>query len=505
MAALAKAWSGEWTDELVVAGPEGARYDETGDGKHVLWVEDAGNGFVRTAWDGNVSRPFQLVNQADGNFFVFSPGNLHIAWFGGRADNDFFVAVDGVEYPCEGVTRSVPPTWSADGTHLTFGIITGNRTRLIVDGQPYGDWHPAPVRPVFSRDGSRLAFVAETRELRKGEREGDYRQWVVLDGVAQPEVERISTNETGLQFSPDGRQFLYLAMTAGQESLVVDGAVRDRAPLLAFPTWSPDGRRLVYGAGSKDALVVRGDGIGAGRTFQSIALPVFSADSSRVAYAGMSNKRLTVVVDGVESPEMSDAWGNLVFSPDSRHVAYLAGRKSGGFLSRSSTWHLVRDGVVGSAWDEVTSSPHFSPDSAHVAFSARRGKDWFVAVDDTPGMAAEQASPPRYGATGRVGYLAGIRNEQGGRQYRVVVDGVAGQVVNEPAAARFDEPFLFSPDGEHVVAAGRIDHWWRPIVDDTVGPGGLGVGDARFDGDLVSFLVTAGDGAHRVTTQLRGR
>jgi hypothetical protein len=85
------------------------------------------------------------------------------------------------------------------------------------------------------------------------------------------------------------------------------------------------------------------------------------------------------------------------------------------------------------------------------------------------------------------------------------VDGIEPPGVMEPAELALTESFLFSPDGEHVATAGRIDQRWRPIVDDAVGPGGVGVGSVRFESDRVSFLVAGQDGAHRVSMQPSAR
>jgi WD40-like Beta Propeller Repeat len=506
MSKLAKALSGEWTDELLVAGPEGAQYDWTADGRHVISLEDAGQGRVRVAWDGRASEPFELKPQRSGNPFAWSPGGLHVAWYGVRG-RQMFVAVDGAEYPCEGVTRSVPPTFSDAGGHVAYGVYVGGIARLMFDGQLLGDWRPAPIRPVFSVDGARFAFVAENLELKDGQSRRNYRQWVVLDGVAQPETEGISaTEEYGLQFSPDGRRFLYGRLEGKTIRLVVDGTMSDAYPAIAFPTFSPDSRRLVYAAGRPDSLSIAGDGVATGKAYERIGSPVFSPDSSRLGFfAVLSRGHGVAVLDGVEGPEFSDAWGNPVFSDDSRHVAYLAMHKSGGFLSRSMTVSLMRDGIAGSTWDEVSSEPHFSPDSAHVAFSGRRGKQWHSVVDDVPGPGFGQVGPPRFSSTGRLGYLALEHDPQGGDTYRLVVDGIQPPYMTQPAEVTATESFLFSADGEHVATAGRVDDRWRPIVDDTIGPGGDGAASARFENDHVLFLVSGEDGGHRVSTRMSTR
>jgi hypothetical protein len=79
MSKLSRALSGEWTDELLVAGPEGARYDWTADGAHVISLEDAAQGLVRVGWDGRSSEPFELRPQQSGHPLELSPDGLHVA------------------------------------------------------------------------------------------------------------------------------------------------------------------------------------------------------------------------------------------------------------------------------------------------------------------------------------------------------------------------------------------------------------------------------------------
>ena len=133
---------------------------------------------------------------------------------------------------------------------------------------------------------------------------------------------------------------------------------------------------------------------------------------------------------------------------------------------------LVRDGVVGMPWEEVSSHPHFSPDGEHVAFSARRGKEWCAVLDDVSRPGFARVGPPRFSATGHLGYVAMERDAAGAETYRTVVDGLELPRMTDRSLVTDDEDFLFSPDGEHVATAGRIQDWWRPVVDATIGPGG---------------------------------
>jgi hypothetical protein len=157
----------------------------------------------------------------------------------------------------------------------------------------------------------------------------------------------------------------------------------------------------------------------------------------------------------------------------------------------------VIDGAVFGEWDEVSSLPHFSPDSARLAFSASVGKAWHVVVDGVNGTALDRVSPPRFGASGRLAYLGRTAGS-----FSVIVDGISGPSFEEPTQVELNEPFLFSPDGMHVATVGRLKGGWRPIVDDRVGPAYLGAGRIRFEGDGISFSALREDGIHRASTSI---
>ena len=70
---------------------------------------------------------------------------------------------------------------------------------------------------------------------------------------------------------------------------------------------------------------------------------------------------------------------------------------------------------------------------------------------------------------------------------QVVVEGIGVPPMDAIAQPDGVHAVHFSPDGEHVASFGRFDGVWRPIVDGRVGPGGLGVGRAGLEDDLVSF------------------
>ena len=490
-AGLVPAISGIWDEVRFLGGPAAAIWDQTSDGAHSLYLEDLGNGQVRFAWDGDAGKPFELIPQHSGDPFVWSPDGRRVAYYG-RRDTWFFVGVDGTEMgPYEGVTRSVPPTFSSDGSRLAFGIDTRDGFRVVLDDEVLEKWQPAPRAPVFSPDGTRFAFAAENFKVERGQRmPGDYRQWIVLDGVAQPEGIGIPTDPSGVQFSPDGRRFLYAQVVDGGVRLVVDGSATEPFADIGFAAFSPDSRRLAYAAGPKDHYTFFDDGVRRGNAYWRIGGATFSPDSARLGFFAFRSKGHGVaVIDGVEGPEFDDFWGLVEFSPDSRRAAYLASATTGGFLSRSTTVRLVLDGQAGEAWDEVRGNAHFSPDSRRVAFPARRAKAWHMVVDGQPGTGFADVGPARFGASGRLAYLAHARDGKTER-YRVIAEGIETPWMDAPTELKPGETFLFSPDGEHIATVGRFGTEWRPVVDDRIGPGGAGAGAVRFGGDGASAIVS---------------
>jgi len=153
--------SGVWDEERRLEASPRDRLDVTGDGAHVYWFDELPDKRVRFVWDGVPGEPFdRVLPQQDRELLSGSELDPRVAYYGERAGR-FFVGIDGVEVgPYEGITRSVPPTFSRRGRHVAFGAFVEGLPVLIVDGEIQGSWRVAPARPVFSQDEEHLAFVA---------------------------------------------------------------------------------------------------------------------------------------------------------------------------------------------------------------------------------------------------------------------------------------------------------------------------------------------------------
>jgi hypothetical protein len=461
-------------------GPIG-QWDHTDDGAHVMALQDVQDG-RRQYWDGVWGQPFdELVPRRDGK--IFSPDFNHTALYGKRGA-DFHVVIDGIESPAyPDLTRSVPPTFSADGSRVLFGARIGDRYALIVDGVPFGSDHLAALPAVFSPDGRRIAYGAEDRHGVAPGRPAE-RQWVVLDGEAGPLFRGLFSEPGALVFSPDSRRLAYGATGDDGAHVVVDGVAGPAYKHIGQPVFSPDSSQLAHPVGLPGGMAAVVDGQ-QGPVFDLVGPIVFSPDSQRVAYFARRAKRFVAVVDGAPGPDFTEIYGlgTPGFSPDSRHVAFLGQEDGGGLLGRfKRKTFLVIDGERIVEVDEPSSDVHFSPDGTHTAFAGRSAGAWHMYVDGAPGPQFQEVGVPTWSTSGRLVYpvrlpggMSVAVDHQAGAVYAAlnVVDGVV---------------YRFTADGEHVAWAGQTGDKSQPIIDQEPGPWYEGVGRPLVRTDRVEWF-----------------
>jgi hypothetical protein len=471
-------------------GPAG-HWDHTDDGAHVIGLEDVDAG-RRVYWDGVSGPPFdELLFRRDGK--LFSPDRNHAALYG-RRGKDFHVVIDGIESPAyEDVTRSVPPTFSTDGSRVMYGALLDGRYALIVDGAPFGTDHLAPVPAVFSPDGQRVAYGAENRRA-SGPADPAERQWVVVDGVAGPAFRGLSSVPGSIVFSPDSRRVAYFARGDDGSHVVLDGVVGPAFPDLGALTFSPDSRRLAHPVVLATGMAAVIDGQ-QGPTFDTVGPIVFSPDSRRHAYFARRGKRWATVVDGSPGPDFADMYGLGVptFSPDGRQVAYLGEQEGSGLLGRfKRRTVLMVDAERVVEVDGAGSDVHFGPDGARVAFKGRSADGWRIYVSQTPGPPFDEVGVPEWSSTGRLAYPV---KRPGGWSMAldhhvgppcddiVVVDGVMSR---------------FTTDGDHIAWAGWTGRECWPVIDDAAGPRYEGLGRPLVSADRTDWLAKRGGSMWRV-------
>ena len=137
-------------------------------------------------------------------------------------------------------------------THIARGTLAGDEPEVVVEGERSPDFeslHPLSTKPAVSRDGRRLAFAAKHRgrdhlylwDLESGRQTGD----LVFDEVVAIASPSWSPDGKELVFSgadPGGITDLYRVQAeSGQLQPLTGDLYHDRDP-----DWSPDGRRLVF-------------------------------------------------------------------------------------------------------------------------------------------------------------------------------------------------------------------------------------------------------------------
>jgi Tol biopolymer transport system component len=245
--------------------------------------------------------------------------------------------------------------------------------------------------PAVSPDGSRIAFVSN--------RDGTDDIYVVSsDGTGQKRLTNTPENKNGIAWTRDGKQILfsiYAGDTGRLYAIDLDGknARQIAAVPGRTPTLSPDGKRLVYTAGTwteTELMVASGEGSDAKRI--RLASPIawnnhWSPDSKQLAFTGRGDppKGLAIIVvnaDGSEerrvtrlAPEdgraQCPAW-----SPDGRKLAFFASLGD----RDSATSHIwIADAATGAAAKVgdharpyLDETPSWFPDGKRLAFQSNR-------------------------------------------------------------------------------------------------------------------------------------
>jgi TolB protein len=304
----------------------------------------------------------------------------------------------------------------------------------------------APRGPIDDAEraalGGALSFVFE-----QGERKQAF--VITLDGADERALEGDSRDSYPAAVTRDGRALAILRVDEEGESIVVRGLGEDaaaegaasgpRAAMVRNPTFSPDGRSLVY---ESDA-----------ESFRDLFLV-------RVGEKGVT--RLTNNPEGNYEPSFFPD-GSLAFTSSRDGEAEIYRMKGDGTEPRRLTRSLGDD-----------LSPRVSPDGARIAFlSGRSGADriWLMAPDGSdqrsvrplPGKSAasEQEREHAWSPDGK--RLAFVARSDSAKSRIFVWDAERDVAVALTAGEAVDDMPAFSPDGRYLAfvsdRSGQPDLW----------------------------------------------
>jgi len=230
-----------------------------------------------------------------------------------------------------------------------------------------------------------------------------------------------------------------------------------------WPSWSPDGNRIVYLSDGIDIM----DADGANQTMifdltgAAARSPSWSPDGNRIVYAADSGSVYTVdtnggnrtrVVSGTSSYWISD-WPS--YSPDGSQIMFAAARERG-------WWKIYLVDIDGSNETCLTppdvddECPAWSPDGTRIAFNSNRdGPGIYVMnADGSDPVHLTTGSEPTWSPDGSK--IAFMSNRDGKRDI-YVMDADGGNVARLTDNDLFEMDPEWSPDGRKIVFAGQAE------------------------------------------------
>ena len=245
----------------------------------------------------------------------------------------------------------------------------GNLRRLTNNSD--GDWNPS-----WSPDGKRIVFTSK--------RDGHFMHGIPTDeiyvmdanGRNQQNLTNNPSYETSPSWSPDGKRIAFDSNRDGRFNFEIyvmdaDGGNVQRLtnnpdpnghPDDRYPSWSPDGKRIVFSARREGHVVHNWD-----TTYE---IYVMDAD-------GGNEQRLT----NNRNNELAPVW-----SPDGNRIAFAADRK--GDFGNFEIYVMDADG---GNEQRLTNNrifdwfPSWSPDGERIAFMSRRDGNSEIYVMDADG------------------------------------------------------------------------------------------------------------------------
>ena len=321
-------------------------------------------------------------------------GNIGYATKSGRSQGIAYVHGEG-KFP--GSLRS--PSWSPDGKHVIYEKVDYTprpQNQLLYSWQPEYEYRYTDVFPSFAKDGTLLVTNKDAdSSVVIMDAAGNHRKIVfkAVEGAAfapswSPDGQRIAFGYGG---------FLQGRRTSGARIVLVnrDGSgVQELTPDMpnaGFPSWSADGREIVYrsfGTGEMGLriynLETRSTRV---LTKEADNLPAWSPDGARILFTRKQDDNFdiyTIKPDGTDLVRLTDFPANdahAVWSGDGKFILWDSGEYGfrdeaalydHSFQPYGSIWIMNPDGtgkrqLTESHWEDsmpcFASGPHMLPKS----------------------------------------------------------------------------------------------------------------------------------------------
>ncbi len=275
-----------------------------------------------------------------------------------------------------GLVVTVPSSAQVGSGKIVYATVSGGLVAVNPDGSGRTSLRSSGGRPVWSPDGTKIAFVeSDNRSLSVIDADGTGEHVV----AARPEG---ALNIGSQAWSPDGSRIAFSANSSIYTASSAGGDVRfvtSGAQYYGVPGWSPDGTSLTYTSSSPSVYVIAPDGSGRSELSAGYS-PAWSPNGASIAFVrvapGESAAGVWLVrADGSELHKVAsraEGPGYPAWSPDGRQIAFTGADDYGVrnvFVVNADGSNLQR---LTKPRSDSSEEPSWSPDGDQILFGIGR-------------------------------------------------------------------------------------------------------------------------------------